>query len=128
MNVIIADDDPTMLALIRIVVEQGGHSVVAAVRDGEAAWAAFEAEEVPLIILDWEMPKLDGLAVLEALNSDAATSHIPVVIMSNSSRDFEMKKASTLGAVAYWIKSNLSLQEICDRVEQLMQEKHENTE
>ena len=68
------------------------------------------------------MPKRDGLAVLEALKADEATSRIPVVILSNSSKEREMRLASTLGAVDYWIKSNLSLQEICDRVEGLLRE------
>jgi len=44
------------------------------------------------------------------------------VIISNSSKDLEMQNASDLGAVDYWIKSNLSLQELCDRVQRLLGE------
>jgi len=40
--------------------------------------------------------------------------------MSNSSKDLERQKAAALGVVDYWIKSNLSLQELCDRVSQLL--------
>ena len=42
------------------------------------------------------------------------------MIISNSSKDLEMQNASDLGAVDYWIKSNLSLQELCDRVQRLL--------
>ena len=66
------------------------------------------------------MPRRDGLSVLAELRRDVATRAIPVVIMSNSSKDLERQKASTLGVVDYWIKSNLSLQELCDRVSQLL--------
>ena len=49
------------------------------------------------------------------------SSNIPPFVLS-SSKDFEMRKASTLGAVDYWIKSNVSLQEICDRVDRLLRD------
>ena len=74
------------------------------------------------MLLDLLMPKRDGLSVLKALKADAATAAIRIVIISNSSKDLEMQNASDLGAVDYWIKSNLSLQELCDRVQRLLGE------
>jgi DNA-binding response OmpR family regulator len=103
MNVIIADDDPTMLALIRIVVEQGGHSVVAAVRDGEAAWSAFETEEVPLIILDWEMPKLDGLGLCRRIRASQNSDPFILIVTGRKTRD-DLLKALDAGADDYLAK------------------------
>ena len=90
--------------------------------DGDETLALVRERIPDLLLLDLLMPKRDGLSVLEALRADETTRGIPVVILSNSSKDFEMRTASTLGAVDYWIKSNLSLQEICDRVGRLMGE------
>ena len=103
MNVIIADDDPTMLALIRAVVEQGGHTVVSAVRDGEAAWAAFEAEQVPLIILDWEMPKLDGLGLCRRIRGSENADPFILIVTGRRTRD-DLLKARDAGADDYLAK------------------------
>ena len=73
-----------------------------------------------LLLLDLLMPRRDGLSVLATLRGDPKTKEIPVVIMSNSSKDLERQKAASLGVVDYWIKSNLSLQELCDRVSDLL--------
>ena len=90
--------------------------------DGEEA-LIFVRQQIPdLLLLDLLMPKRDGLSVLRELKADEATRSIPVVILSNSSKELEMHNASTFGAVDYWIKSNLSLQELCDRVQKLLGE------
>jgi DNA-binding response OmpR family regulator len=104
MNVIIADDDPTMLALIRAVVEQGGHTVVAAVRDGEAAWEAFHAENVPLIILDWEMPKLDGLGLCRRIRSAENIDPPFILIVTGRKTRDDLLKALDAGADDYLAK------------------------
>lgn len=103
MNVIIADDDPTMLAILRAVVEEGGHRVVAAAHDGEAAWAAFQADDVPLIVLDWEMPKLDGLGLCRRIRaSDRADPFILIVTGRKTRAD--LLKALDAGADDYLSK------------------------
>ena len=56
MKVLVADDDDAMRLLIEAVLTAAGHEVVSAA-DGDAAWAAFERERPPLMLLDWHMPK-----------------------------------------------------------------------
>ena len=58
LNVLLADDDPTMRVLLSHVIVQAGHTVTAVAADGEAAWHAFVAAPAPVLILDWEMPRL----------------------------------------------------------------------
>ena len=88
--------------------------------DGDEALALALEQPPDLLLLDLLMPKRDGLSVLKALKAGETTRDIPIVIISNSSKDLEMQNASDLGAVDYWIKSNLSLQELCDRVSDLL--------
>jgi len=61
VDILLADDDPTMRLLLTRVVEQSGHVVVKAAVDGQDAWDAFAAYPVPMVILDWEMPAMNGL-------------------------------------------------------------------
>jgi CheY-like chemotaxis protein len=119
-TVLLAEDDRFLRRACETKLKQRGFDVRVAV-DGEEA-LALAREKVPdLLLLDLLMPKRDGLSVLAALRADEATRAIPVVILSNSSKDLERQKASSLGAIDYWIKSNLSLQELVDRVQQLLE-------
>jgi CheY-like chemotaxis protein len=118
-SILLAEDDRFLRRACETKLKQRGFDVRVAV-DGEEA-LALARERIPdLLLLDLLMPKLNGLGVLAALKADPATHDIPVVILSNSSKDLEMQSASSYGAVDYWIKSNLSLQELCDRIERLM--------
>lgn len=80
LNVLLADDDPTMRVLLSHVITQAGHTVVTAAADGEAAWAAYEQSPVPLLILDWEMPRLDGLGLCRRIRA-GEKGDIPFVLI-----------------------------------------------
>ncbi len=118
-TVLLAEDDRFLRRACETKLKQCGFDVRVAV-DGDEALALARERAPDLLLLDLLMPRRDGLSVLKALKADEATRAIPVVIISNSSKDLEMQNASDLGAVDYWIKSNLSLQELCDRVQRLL--------
>lgn len=58
---------------------------------------------------------------MRALKANERTHAIPVLILSNSSREHEMQEVMRLGAVGYLVKANLSLQDLCNRVAQLLE-------
>jgi len=118
-TILLAEDDRFLRRACETKLKQCGFDVRVAV-DGDEALSLARQHAPDLLLLDLLMPKRDGLSVLKALKADTATSAIPIVIISNSSKDLEMQNASDLGAVDYWIKSNLSLQELCDRVQRLL--------
>jgi CheY-like chemotaxis protein len=119
-SILLAEDDRFLRRACETKLKQAGFEVRVAV-DGEEALTLAREQSPDLLLLDLLMPRRDGLSVLAALRADPTTKGIPVVIMSNSSKDLERQKAASLGVVDYWIKSNLSLQELCDRVAQLLQ-------
>jgi DNA-binding response OmpR family regulator len=80
VNVLLADDDPTMRLMLSAIVERSGHHVVKAASDGHDAWAGFEALRPPMLILDWEMPRLDGLEVCRRVRGSEG-GHVPFIIM-----------------------------------------------
>jgi DNA-binding response OmpR family regulator len=68
MHVLIADDHEYMRLILREVLREAGHEVDA-VADGEAAWAAWERARPPLVLLDWQMPGLDGVEVTRRIRA-----------------------------------------------------------
>ena len=65
--------------LLAKMVEQGGHVVVTAA-DGEEAWETHVATPMPLLILDWEMPKMDGLELCRRIRASEG-GDIPFILM-----------------------------------------------
>jgi CheY-like chemotaxis protein len=118
-SILLAEDDRFLRRACETKLKQAGFNVRVAV-DGEEALTMAREQSPDLLLLDLLMPRRDGLSVLATLRGDPKTKEIPVVIMSNSSKDLERQKAASLGVVDYWIKSNLSLQELCDRVSDLL--------
>ena len=89
--------------------------------DGEEALRLARTEAPDLVLLDLLLPKLPGLEVLQTLKAEDATRAIPVLVLSNSSREEDVQRVLKLGAVGYLVKANLSLQELGERVTQLLE-------
>jgi CheY-like chemotaxis protein len=114
-RILIVEDDEFLRKASEVGLKKRGFTVLTA-RDGEEALRQVRIGAPDLVLLDLLMPKLSGIQVLEALKQDKGTCDIPVVVLTNSSVDSDVRKAKNLGAVGYLVKVNLSLQELCDRV------------
>ncbi len=73
-----------------------------------------------LILLDILMPKKDGIEVLEDLSKDMELSKIPVIIISNSGRPAEIKRALELGARDILIKAVFEPKEVLEKIEKIL--------
>ena len=118
-RVLLAEDDRFLRKAAETALKRHGFVVVAAV-DGEEALRLARAEPPDLVLLDLIMPKMQGFEVLRALKSDPATAPIPVVILSNLGQDGDVKQAMDAGAAGYFVKANLSLQDLVKRVGELV--------
>ncbi len=97
-----ADDDAQMRRLIRGVLQREGFEVAEAA-DGLDALELVERGGVDLLILDLDMPRLDGLGVLEELRAQMRTATLPVIVLTAQHGDAE-EKALDLGAQDYLTK------------------------
>jgi DNA-binding response OmpR family regulator len=117
-RVLLVEDDRFLRRACEVSLR--GRATVMTASDGEEGLALARRERPDLVLLDWLMPKLSGVEVLRALKADTATRDIPVLIVSNSSRERDVETVMELGAAGYWVKANLSLRELTDRVNNLL--------
>jgi CheY-like chemotaxis protein len=102
LRILVADDDPQMRRLIKSVLQREGFEVVEVV-DGLDALEAVERSRIDLVILDLELPRLDGLGVLEELRAQMRTASLPVIVLTAQHGESE-EKALDLGAQDYLTK------------------------
>jgi DNA-binding NtrC family response regulator len=100
-RLLVVDDDPVIFRLLRAIFVREGFEVLGAA-DGEAGLALATADKPDLVILDLELPKLDGLQVLERLK--AATPELPVVMLTGRDDAKTAVRAIRLGAFDYATK------------------------
>ena len=119
-RVLLVEDDRFLRRAGEAALRQRGFTVSVAA-DGEEALRKVQAEVPDLILLDLLMPKVTGIEVLRTLRASEATKAVPVLILSNSSREQDLEEIKNLGVTDYLVKANLSLQELGDRVAGLLE-------
>ncbi len=80
-RILIADDDRQMRRLVKMILERDGHEVVEAA-DGLDALDVIESGQIDLMVLDLDMPRLDGMGVLEELRARVVTASLPVIVLT----------------------------------------------
>ena len=105
LTVLVADDDPTMVALLTATLRQDGFRVLSA-GDGETALRVARAERPALILLDWRMPVLEGVDVTRALRADADPQlrHVPIVLLTGETGSENTAAGFAAGVTDYLIK------------------------
>jgi len=105
MKILSADDSMIMRRIIRGAVDVLGYEFIEAV-DGLDALEKIEANytDLNLILLDWNMPGLDGFSVLQKVKADSRFSHIPVAMITTESEKGKIAEAVKNGAINYVIK------------------------
>lgn len=114
MKILIADDDPQILRALRITLGARGYDVVTA-HDGNAALNAAIEHHPDLVMLDLGMPKLDGIAVIEALRGWAT---MPILVVSGRTGATDKVEALDAGADDYVTKP-FSIDELLARIRAL---------
>lgn len=82
--ILVVDDSEPLRDLIVLTLQQLGYDNITAAGDGQTALNLIRNLEFDLVILDIEMPHLDGYGVLTALKNDAARRHLPVIVNSGA--------------------------------------------
>jgi len=120
-KILVVEDDKFLRRACSSALTQRGFSVVVGV-DGEEGLSLAKSHLPDLILLDLIMPGMTGFDVIDGLKRDLATAEIPILVISNSSADEGMQRAIKMGADGYIVKSNISLDSLCDSVAVMLEQ------
>jgi CheY-like chemotaxis protein len=116
-RVLVVDDEPDVLLLCRLNLEQRGHEFLEAA-DGSKALQLARQRHPDVIVLDLMLPGMSGYDVLETLQGDDDISGIPVLVLTAKSLRADRERSHGLGASAFLTKPFLPA-ELCEMVESL---------
>lgn len=107
MKILVAEDDPVSRRLLEVTLSKWGYEVVTCA-DGQAAWDVLKAPDAPqLVILDWMMPRLDGLQVCKNVrNPDErpVEPYVYIILLTAKSQKTDMVTGLEAGADDYLTK------------------------
>ena len=115
MNVLIADDEKSMLKILSTYFEREGFNVITA-NNGDEALKKFHSNKIDLAILDWMMPEISGIEVCEYIK---ANSNIKVLILTAKSENDDEIEALNCGADEY-IKKPFDIRVLLIRAKKLV--------
>lgn len=117
-TVLVVDDDQDIRELVSWKLEASGFQVLGEA-DGEAGLAAALEVRPDLVLLDWMMPRLTGLEVCRSLREDAATAHVPVILLTAKAQEADIQRGFAAGADDYIVKP-FSPRELVSRVDAVL--------
>ncbi len=88
-KVLVVDDDPVIVRLLRVNFEMEGYEVATA-GDGEEALATARADRPDVVVSDIMMPRLDGFALAAALRADPDLSGVPIMLLSAKAQNADV--------------------------------------
>ncbi|MFZ2252821.1 MAG: response regulator [Minisyncoccia bacterium] len=118
-TILLCEDEEFIARSYSRKLELEGYKVILA-HNGLEALELFHSEHIDLVLLDLMMPLKTGFEVLKEIKSDANEDlrKIPVVIASNLSQHSDIEETKKLGAVDFFVKSNISLKELVLKVKE----------
>jgi DNA-binding response OmpR family regulator len=118
-TVFIVEDDSFLLNLLRVRFSKESMDVVTA-SDGVEALEKARTIRPAIILLDLILPRKNGFEVLQEIGQDPQLHKIPVIIISNLGQDSDIEKGKALGAVEYYVKARLSIDELVSKVREFI--------
>jgi len=105
VRALVVDDDRTTRLMLQAQMEEFGHEVITA-HDGKEAWKTLQQEKdkLDVVLLDREMPEMNGLEVVALMKDDPVLKYIPVIMQTGSDRPEQIKQGIDAGVYYYLTK------------------------
>ena len=117
LRVLVADDDPDILALTDARLSKSGYAVLRAC-DGLSALRLARRERPDVVVLDYAMPGLTGGEVCRLLRADAETRAIPLILLSASAASLGPEELARLPSDAFLVKP-FEAEELMEMIDRL---------
>ena len=118
-TILLADDEQFIVVAYRDGLERAGYTVAVA-SDGEEALSFLKKTKPDLLLLELMIPKLNGFELLQAMKDNQVLHSIPVLILTNLSQESDKEEARSYGVADFLVKSEVSLQDLLHRVDQIL--------
>lgn len=102
-KILIVDDSPTEIHILRTILQKAGHSVITATNGMEAIEMA-RSEKPDVILMDVIMPGINGFQATRQLTHDPDTKNVPVIVVTNKSQQTDRVWGLRQGASDYLVK------------------------
>ncbi|MEA2641439.1 MAG: hypothetical protein QOF51_2833 [Chloroflexota bacterium] len=103
MRALVVEDDPDLRAVVSEVLAMRGHQVTS-LGDAESAWAAWDADPFPLVLLDWILPGMEGTELCRRIRSSDVGDSAYVLMITSKNRREDLSEVLRSGASDYLAK------------------------
>ncbi len=117
-TILLADDEAYLRLLVHTTLDDPAYRILDAT-DGNQALTMARAAHPDLLVLDWMMPGLSGLAVAQVLRQDPATADIPIIMLTAKGQAIDRAQGHAVGLQAYLIKPFSPL-ELLEKVQAIL--------
>lgn len=116
-SILIVEDNPVNMKLVRDVLSAKDYNIFEAY-DGKTALKMIKEEKdrIDLILMDLQLPEIDGLEVIKIVKSDDSTKNLPIFVISAHAMESDIKKALKAGCNNF-ITKPINLQEFLDKID-----------
>ncbi len=118
-KMLIVEDEEDILELLSTIFSFSKEYKILLARDGEEALNIAQKDIQDIIILDIQLPKMDGYELCQTIKSDPTTANTKVLMLTGLAQDYNLQKALEAGANAY-ITKPFSARAIVEKVEELL--------
>ena len=115
-TILIVEDNPINLKLLRDILNFQTFEVLEAI-DGKSALELVEKNynKIDLILMDLQLPDINGLEVIKNIKADAESKDIPIIVVSAHAMESDMKKCREAGCIDY-ITKPINIQEFINKI------------
>lgn len=118
-KILIVEDEKDLVTLLSKALEKEDFEVIYA-RNGVDGLSMAKEYTPDIVLLDLDIPGIDGLTVLEKLREDEKSKNIPVIIFSNSADVSDLSKAIDQGVLCYLVKSNWKIEDVIKKIKEVL--------
>lgn len=104
MKILVIDDEPANVALLKDMLSEGGYTRVKSVTDSRLALGTCQIFEPDLVLLDLMMPHVDGFTILESLRAKTRETFFPIIVLTADANENTKLRALRAGATDFLLK------------------------
>jgi two-component system, chemotaxis family, chemotaxis protein CheY len=102
-TIMTVDDSTSIRQMVGFTLKEAGYDVIEA-KDGLEALDKLQARTIDLMLVDLNMPNMDGISLIKEVRADAVNKFIPIVMLTTESQDVKKNEGRAAGATGWIVK------------------------